>query len=144
MIICYTIPEIWHMTDIIIFQFGPFFALLPSKNQNSLKMKKNTWRHHHFTQVCQKSWSYDHMLYCSWYMVCDRCNRCFSVWAIICPFTPIKTKKLKIKKKNEKKSWRKYHHFTYVYQKLWSDNVRFLRYGARQTDGQTDRNSNYT
>ena len=28
------------MTDIIIFQFGPFFALLPSKNQNSLKMKK--------------------------------------------------------------------------------------------------------
>ena len=31
MIICYTVPDIWHMTDIIvIFHFGIFFALLPS------------------------------------------------------------------------------------------------------------------
>ena len=30
MIICYTVPEIWYMTDIIIFHFGPFFDLLPS------------------------------------------------------------------------------------------------------------------
>ena len=29
MIICYTVPEIWCMTDVIIFHFGPFFALLP-------------------------------------------------------------------------------------------------------------------
>ena len=28
MIICYTVPEIWCMTDVIIFHFGPFFALL--------------------------------------------------------------------------------------------------------------------
>ena len=29
-IICYTVPEIWHVTDVIvIFQFGLFFALLP-------------------------------------------------------------------------------------------------------------------
>ena len=28
--ICYTIPEIWHVTDVIfIFRFGLFFALLP-------------------------------------------------------------------------------------------------------------------
>ena len=33
--------------------------------------------------------------------------------------------------------WR-YHHFTYVHQKLWSDDVRFPRYGAQWTDGQTD------
>ena len=30
MIICYTVPEIWCVTDVIIFHFGPFFALLPS------------------------------------------------------------------------------------------------------------------
>ena len=31
MIICYTVPEMWHMTDVIaIFHFGLFFALLPS------------------------------------------------------------------------------------------------------------------
>ena len=29
MIICYTPPEIWCMTDVIVFHFGPFFALLP-------------------------------------------------------------------------------------------------------------------
>ena len=30
-----------------------------------------------------------------------------------------------------------YHHFTQEYQKLWLDDVRSLRYGAR-TDGRTD------
>ena len=30
MIICYTIPEIWCVTDVIIFHFVSFFALLPS------------------------------------------------------------------------------------------------------------------
>ena len=30
MIICYTVPEIWCMTDVIIFHFRPCFALLPS------------------------------------------------------------------------------------------------------------------
>ena len=34
MIICYNIPKIWHLTDVIIFHFGLFFALLPP---NSLK-----------------------------------------------------------------------------------------------------------
>ena len=30
MIICYTVPEIWGMTDVIvIFHFGLFFVLLP-------------------------------------------------------------------------------------------------------------------
>ena len=41
MIISYTVPEIWHVTHvIIIFHFGLFFALLRSKNQN-LKWKKH-------------------------------------------------------------------------------------------------------
>ena len=44
-IICYTGLEIWCMTDVIIFHFGPFSALLPplpnsSKNENFKKMKK--------------------------------------------------------------------------------------------------------
>ena len=43
MIICYTVPEIWRVMDVIsIFHFGIFFALLPNnpKNQNFEKMKK--------------------------------------------------------------------------------------------------------
>ena len=49
MIICHTVPEIWHVTYIIvIFHFGLFFALLQPKkikiknspkNQNFKKMK---------------------------------------------------------------------------------------------------------
>ena len=46
MIICYTVPEISCMTDVIvIFDFGLFFALLPPnspKNINFKKMKKKT------------------------------------------------------------------------------------------------------
>ena len=37
MIICYAVPEIWCMKDVIIFHFGPFFVLLPPnspKNKN--------------------------------------------------------------------------------------------------------------
>ena len=45
MIICYTVPETWRVTDVIvIFQFGLFFAILPptsSKSQNLKKMKKH-------------------------------------------------------------------------------------------------------
>ena len=46
MIIRYTIPETWHMTDVIVtFHFGLFFALLTPpnspKNQNFKKNEKS-------------------------------------------------------------------------------------------------------
>ena len=44
MIICYTVTEIWCVTDVtVIFHFGLFFALFPTdspKNQTFKKMKK--------------------------------------------------------------------------------------------------------
>ena len=79
---------------------------------------------------------HDHMLYCSWHVVRDRCNCYFSFWAIFCPFTPITAQKMKIFKNEKNTSW--YHHFTHVFQKLWLDDVLLLRYGARETDGQTN------
>ena len=57
-------------------------------------------------------------------------------WAIFHPFTQLTTQKIKILKK-WKKAWQ-YQHFTHVCQKLWSNNVQFLRYGAQWTDWQTD------
>ena len=50
MIICYIVPKIWCMTDIVIFHFGPFF---PKKSK--FKNEKNPWRYDYFTQVNQKS-----------------------------------------------------------------------------------------
>ena len=47
------------------------------------------------------------------------------------PFIPLKTPKIKILI-NEKICWR-YHHFTYEHQKSQSYDIRFMRYGARQT-----------
>ena len=58
MTLCYTFTEIWWMTDVIVFHFGLFFALLPNLQPKKLKFQKNEkhgLRYHHFTQVNQKS-----------------------------------------------------------------------------------------
>ena len=65
----------------------------------------------------------------------------FHFGLFFCPFTSLTAQNIKIFKKWRKKkknTWR-YHHFTYIYQKLWSDDVWFLRYGARWTDGRTEK-----
>ena len=58
MIICYTVPEIWCMTDVvIIFHFGLLSALLPAYQPKKSKFKKNdnnACRYYHFTHVHQK------------------------------------------------------------------------------------------
>ena len=102
MIICYTAPEIWSVTDIIIFHFGPYFALYPPnspKNQNFNK-RKNYPGDTIILHKCTKS--NEQTMYSSWDKVCDRCNYYFSFWAIFCPFIPLKAQKIKIMKKWKK------------------------------------------
>ena len=110
--------------------FCPFTPLTPQKN----KKEKKPWRYHHFTLVYQKLWSYAILFlrYGTWH------------WAICCPFspptptpTPLTAQKIKISK-NEEKNASRFYHFTHMYQKLWLDDVRFLKYGARRTYWQTD------
>ena len=70
MIICYSVPKIWRVTDVIfIFHFGPIFAFLPLQQSEKSKFQKNgkkkqqqqqqqqqqNWRYNHLTQVYQKS-----------------------------------------------------------------------------------------
>ena len=70
MIICYTAPEIWCVTDailtfyfrLVLDHFLPFYPLKPEKSKLKQKTKKNT---------------HDHMLHCSWDMMCDACNSNF-------------------------------------------------------------------
>ena len=99
--------------------FSAFTALHPSprnssRNENFTKMKKKkTSGGIIIYHKCTKN--HDHMLYCSWDVVCDRCNCYFSFGAIFCPFNPLIAQKMNISN-NEKNTWR-YHHFTKMYQR---------------------------
>ena len=41
MMIRYTVMDIWYVTDVIIFHFGVFFALLPLNSPENQNEKKN-------------------------------------------------------------------------------------------------------
>ena len=119
--------NIWH--------FGPFFAFQPLDNLENQDFDiEKTPGDIIILHIC--TIIHNHMIYGSWDMECNGQNF-LSFWTIFCLFTPLTAQKIKILK-NEKISWR-YHHFTQLYQKLWSDDVQFLRYGARQMDGQMEK-----
>ena len=90
--------EVWQNALVLWGHFLPFYSTNNPKNQNFEKMKKQTWRYHHFTQAYQKSWPYA-ILFLD--MTYDKCKCYFSFWAIFCPFTPLTARKIKMKK-NEK------------------------------------------
>ena len=69
-------------------------------------------------------------------MARDRFNY-FSFWALFCPFTPLTAQKTQNFKKM-KKSPEDIIILHMCTKKLWSDDVQFLRYGVRWTDGRTD------
>ena len=49
-IICYAVPAMWHMTDVITFHFGQFSALLPPKQPEKRKLQineKKAWINHY-------------------------------------------------------------------------------------------------
>ena len=135
-------PKIWHLTNVIaIFYLGLFFALLSPVTAQKIKISKKWKKAPGYIIILHKcSKTHDHILYCSWDMVCDEYNCFFSFWATFCPFThppPPPNPKIKISKK-WKNAWR-YHNFTPAYQKSWLDDVWFLKYGVRWTGRQMDR-----
>ena len=130
MIICYTVPDVWCMINVIIFHFGPFFVLsqrhppppLPPpptnspKNQNFEKTKKSLEIASFYTSVSKI------MITCYtvpdiWCVINVIINY-FSFWAIFCPFTPPTPTPKQSKKSEMKKTACRYHHFIYVYQNL--------------------------
>ena len=75
--------------------FYPFTPLLIQKINILKKWKKNKKKIHGHIILLQKSnKNHDHMLHCSWDVVCGRCSFYFSCWAIFCPFTPLTTQKI--------------------------------------------------
>ena len=127
MIIWCMVPEIASMTDIIFCHSRLFLALLPPnnpENQNFEKNEKISSRYYHFKHEYHK-WK-------SWCMIPEIWivpHNFFVILGYFLPFYPYNNQKNKNFKKNEKNIWR-YHHFTQVYQRLWSYAILFLRYGT--------------
>ena len=99
-----------------------FIALKTTINFEKKIIEKYCWRYHHFTLTYQKPQSYEVQFL--WYGVTQR--ESLAILGLFCHFTALTTRKIKILKK-WKKTWRCYH-FNYLYQKLWSYDVYFLRY----------------
>ena len=78
--------------------FSPFTLL------TAQKMKKKTPGGINANHKCTKN--HDHMLYCSWDMVCEGCNCYHSFWDNFCLFTPpslsLTARKMKISKQWKK------------------------------------------
>ena len=143
-IIWCTVPEILSVTDIIFTILDHFLPFYPPPSPNNTKNQyfeelKKISGDIIILHKCTKN--HDHILYCSLDMARNGCNYYFSFWTIFCPFTSLTAPKIKIFKKR-KKAWR-YHHFTYVYQRLYHmiyhywDMVCDGRTG-RRADGQAD------
>ena len=66
MIIFYTVPQIWCVTDVIIFHFGPFF--LPFYQPNSLKnqSEKNKKKPEDIIILDMCAKKYDQMMMDGW------------------------------------------------------------------------------
>ena len=69
---------------VILDHLLPFYPSNP-ENQN---FHNNGKTPKDITILHKSTWNHDHVLYCSWDMVHDKCNFHFSFWAIFCPFTP--------------------------------------------------------
>ena len=62
MIICYTVPDIWPMTDVIcIFHFGLFFILLPPNSPTNQNLKKKEKKYLVISPLHTCTKNYDHM-----------------------------------------------------------------------------------
>ena len=88
MIISYTVPEIWHVTYVIvIFYFGLFFPLLPPNSKKKRKFQKNLKMpgDTSFYTIVPKIMTIGYTVPEIW---CVTDVIVVSFWAIFCPFTP--------------------------------------------------------
>ena len=126
------VPEILSITDRIFCHFGPFFPLLPNnlKNQNFDKLKK-TPGNIIILQKCTKIMIICYTIPEIWHVTDVIVIFHFGLFfALLRPLTALN---IKISKK-----WKTSLDIPSFYTcvpKLWLDEVRFLRNGARQTDG---------
>ena len=96
------VPEIWNKIDVTFCHFGLFFTLLPPKKPPKKSKLKKTKKILKDIILYKCTKNHEHMPYCSWDMVHDRCNCYFWFWAIFYPFAPLTSKKKSKFQKMEK------------------------------------------
>ena len=135
-IIWYMIPEIWSPRDRSFCCFRPFFAVLLSWKSEKSKFWKNEKKH----------------LAISFYInvpkirtICytvdithDGYNFYFSFWDICCPFTPLKTQKIKIIKNEKRPGDIIILHMCNKIMVTWYTVLEILWVVKRQTDRKSD------
>ena len=132
MIIWYTVPEIWQVTHVnCYFSFWAIFCPFTSLTVRKIKIKEKIKKELGDIIILHKcTINHDHMLYCSWDIVCDGCSYFFFVLGYFLPFTPLL---LPNSPKNQNfKKWEKHLEISSFYTRF------ILRYGARRTDARTD------
>ena len=137
-----TLPEIWQVTDVIV-TFHLLGYFLPFYPPNSPKNKKIPKKWKETLEISSFYTSVPKIMIISYTVPEIRCMADVIVifhfrlfFALLHPL-PTNSPKNQISKKG-KIAWR-YQNFTHVYQKLWLDDVWFLRYGVWQLEGQTER-----
>ena len=108
---------------VILHCFLPFYPPDNPENLNIGKMKKNTWRYAHFTNVYHKWQSYDVWFLRYWVGQTDF----FPILGHFLPF--YRTKNLQNQNFEKLK---KTYHFTNVYHEWQSYHIWFLRYGVNE------------
>ena len=112
--------------------FCPFTPLTVQKIKISKKWKTGLEISSFYT-ILPKTMIIGHTVLETWCMM-DVIIFHFGLFFALLPPNSLKNENLKYEKrksqKNEKKTWRHHHHFTQVYQKLWSYAILFLRYGT--------------
>ena len=102
------------------------------ENQNFEKMKKEAG----YIVLHMCTINENHMMYGSWVTYGVQQTQFVLILDLFLPFYP-KNHKNQNFGKMKNNCWR-YHHFTHEYQKLWLDDVQFLRYGTWRTGKKSD------
>ena len=137
MIICYTVPEIWLMSSIIY--FGIFFALL-SPSPSPLNRQKK-WKFQKNKQKYIETWSF-HTSVPKIMIICYAVPEIWRMTNVIVIFyfglfsTPLPPNSPQNQNFIQTKKLPQDIIILHMYQKLWLDDVGFLRYGTQQMNGQ--------
>ena len=97
-IIWYLVPEIWSASDRIFLSFSAMFCPFTSYQPEKWKLQKMKKAPRDIIILHKCAKNHDHMLYCSWDMVRDRCSCYFSFWAFYPLNSPKNETFMKMKK----------------------------------------------